>query len=253
MPPFPCVALFNRLLDLLFSTLVRYTCLYAGALALAFGGPALVLADGMVPDTSVVIVHEEDGEASVSVTNTDSKLALLHVTLEDIPEDSASLLFVTPPLARVEPSKSQLVRFILQSTEPLTTQRLKRVIFEGMPQNRSATQAGHARVGVTVRQNLPVIIHPKGLAPNRTPWTGLAWRLDKQQLSVHNPTPYVVRLAQELRLLPGDGAALLPRTYVLPGETLHVTASTSGATRVQLQPATVYGFAVAPYEAPITL
>ncbi|KTB69306.1 fimbrial chaperone protein [Pseudomonas fluorescens] len=222
-------------------------------MALTFGAPTWVLADGMVPDTSVVIVNEADGEASVSVTNTDSRLALLHVTLEDIPEDKATLLFVTPPLARVEPSKSQLIRFILQSPEPLKTQRLKRVIFEGMPQGRSPAQAGHARVGVTVRQNLPVILHPKGLAANRTPWTGLEWRLQNNQLSVSNPTPYVVRLAQELRLLPGDGSALLPRTYVLPGETLRVTASGSGASRVQLQPATVYGFAVAPYEAPITL
>ncbi|QHD05310.1 fimbria/pilus chaperone family protein [Pseudomonas sp. R76] len=233
----------------------RLAGLYLGALALAIASPALVLADGMVPDTSVVIVHEGEGEASVTVTNTDDKLALLHVTLEDIPEDTATLLFVTPPLARVEPNKSQLIRFILQSAEPLTTQRLKRVIFEGMPQGRSAAQAGHAQVGVTVRQNLPVILHPKGLAPNRTPWTGLEWRLKRDQLSVHNPSPYVVRLAQELRLLPGSGSALLPRTYVLPGETLNVsvTSTDTGANRVKLQPATVYGFAVAPYEAPITL
>ncbi|WAT29950.1 fimbria/pilus chaperone family protein [Pseudomonas sp. GXZC] len=248
MFPFPCVALITRVFNL-----VRYTGLYFAALLLTLWGPTLVLADGMVPDTSVVIVNEADGEAAVSVTNTDTKLALLHVTLEDIPEDPASLLFVTPPLTRVEPGKSQLIRFILQAPTPLTTQRLKRVIFEGMPQGRATGQAGHARVGVTVRQNLPVILHPKGLAPNRTPWTGLVWRLKNQQLSVNNPTPYVVRLAQELTLLPGKGSALLPRTYVLPGETLSVTASQAQASTVQMQPATVYGFAVAPYEAPITL
>ena len=248
MFPFPCVALITRVFNL-----VRYTGLYFAALLLTLCGPTLVLADGMVPDTSVVIVNEADGEAAVSVTNTDTKLALLHVTLEDIPEDPASLLFVTPPLTRVEPGKSQLIRFILQSPTPLTTQRLKRAIFEGMPQGRAVGQAGHARVGVTVRQNLPVILHPKGLAPNRTPWTGLVWRLKNQQLSVNNPTPYVVRLAQELTLLPGKGSALLPRTYVLPGETLSVTASQAQASTVQMQPATVYGFAVAPYEAPITL
>lgn len=248
MLPFPCAALITRVFNL-----VRYTFLYLAAVALTLWGPTLVLADGMVPDTSVVIVNEADGEASVSVTNTDAKLALLHVTLEDIPEDPAPLLFVTPPLTRVEPAKSQLIRFILQSPTPLTTQRLKRVIFEGMPQGRAAGQAGHARVGVTVRQNLPVILHPKGLAPNRTPWTGLVWSLKNQQLSVNNPTPYVVRLAQELTLLPGKGTALLPRTYVLPGETLSVAASQAQASTVRMQPATVYGFAVAPYEAPITL
>ncbi|WP_218169691.1 fimbria/pilus chaperone family protein [Pseudomonas sp. P7759] len=249
MFPLPCIALIiTRVFNL-----VRYCCLYVIALALTLWGPTLVLADGMVPDTSVVIVNEADGEASVSVTNTDAKLALLHVTLENIPEDTASRLFVTPPLSRVEPSKSQLIRFILQTPEPLQTQHLMRVIFEGMPQGRAAGQAGHARVGVTVRQNLPVILHPKGLAPNRTPWTGLVWSLKNQQLSVNNPTPYVVRLAQELTLLPGKGTALLPRTYVLPGETLSVAASQAQASTVQLQPATVYGFAVAPYQAPITL
>ncbi|HAA40131.1 MULTISPECIES: fimbria/pilus chaperone family protein [Pseudomonas] len=221
------------------------------ALALLFSMNAR--ADGMVPDTSVVIVYESDGEASVSVTNTDSQLALLHVTLEDIPEDNEPLLVVTPPLSRVEPTKSQLVRFILQDHLPLKSQRLKRVIFEGMPKGRPAAEAGHARVGVTVRQNLPVIIHPKGLAPNRTPWTGLTWSLENNQLLVSNDTPYVVRLAQELRLLPGDGKAMLPRTYVLPGERLRVPAIASGARTVRLQPATLYGFAVAAYDAPLTL
>lgn len=211
-----------------------------------------VKADGMVPDTSVVIVHEAEGEASVSVTNTDSQLALLHVTLQDIPEDTEPLLVVTPPLSRVEASKSQLVRFILQNQQPLLTQRLKRAVFEGMPQGRAANAAGHARVGVTVRQNLPVIVHPKGLAPNRTPWTDLTWTLRDGQLQVRNDTPYVVRLAQELLLLPGDGKALLPRTYVLPGEALSVPASSSQAKTVRLQPATVYGFAVKAYDAPIS-
>ena len=224
----------------------------AGLTLLMLGLAPNAHADGMVPDTSVVIVHEADGEAAISVTNTDNQLALLHVTLQDIAQDTEPLLVVTPPLARVESQKSQLVRFILQNKQPLKTQRLKRVVFEGMPQGRAAIEAGHARVGVTVRQNLPVIIHPKGLAPNRTPWTGLDWSLRDGTLQVKNDTPYVVRLAQELRLLPGDGKAMLPRTYVLPGETLSVPASGSAASTVRLQPATVYGFAVAAYEAPLT-
>jgi P pilus assembly chaperone PapD len=220
-----------------------------GALALLLASHAQ--ADGMVPNTSVVIVNEADGEASVSVTNTDANLALLHITIEDIPQDNEPLVFVTPPLSRVEASKTQLVRFILQSEKPLLTQRLKRVIFEGIPQGKPAAEAGHARVGVTVRQNLPLILHPKGLAPNRTPWTDLKWSLQDGQLTVRNDTPYVVRLAQELKLLPSMSGALLPRTYVLPGESLSVPATVKTATQVRFQPATVYGFAVPHYEAPV--
>ena len=225
--------------------------LLSGIVALTLLPSAQAKADGMVPSTSVVIVNEADGEASVSVTNTDATLALMHVTLEDIAEDSESLLFVTPPLARVEPGKSQLVRFILQSEKPLLTQRLKRVIFEGIPQAKPAAEAGQARVGVTLRQNLPVILHPKGLAPNRTPWTDLQWSLRDGQLTVRNDTPYVVRLSQEVQLLPSAGNAMLPKSYVLPGEHVSIKVPEGSAKQVRFQPATVYGFAVPHYEAPI--
>ena len=224
---------------------------HAGIGACALLWTAQAHADGMVPDTSVVIVNEANGEVAVSVTNTDSSLALLHVTLEDIPEDTEPLVFVTPPLARVEASRTQLVRFILQSEKPLLTQRLKRVIFEGIPQGKAPAEAGQARVGVTVRQNLPVILHPKGLAPNRTPWTDLQWSLKDGQLTVRNDTPYVVRLGQEVQLLPAAVNAMLPKTYVLPGEHISIKVPEGAATQVRFQPATVYGFAVPHYEAPI--
>lgn len=229
----------------------RLLCAVLGASPLLLVTP--VQADGMVPNTSVVIVNEADGEASISVTNTDNSVALLHVTLENTPEDTESLLFVTPPLARVEASQTQLVRFILQTGKPLQTQRLKRVIFEGIPQGKAATEPGHAHVGVTVRQNLPVILHPKGLAPNRTPWTGLQWSLEDGQLSVRNDTPYVVRLGQEVQLLPSAVTAMLPKSYVLPGEHIRIPAPERAATHVRFQPATVYGFAVPHYEADIKI
>jgi P pilus assembly chaperone PapD len=143
------------------------------------------------------------------------------------------------------------VRFILQTEKPLLTQRLKRVTFEGIAPDKSAVAAGHARVGVTVRQNLPLILHPKGLAPNRTPWTDLQWSLKDGQLTVRNKTPYVVRLGQELQLLPSIGNALLPKAYILPGEHISVSVPQGAATHVRFQPATVYGFAVPHYEAPI--
>ncbi|MBV7553728.1 fimbria/pilus periplasmic chaperone [Pseudomonas sp. PDM28] len=234
----------------MFSTITR-RLLNSGIGTLALLLTVQAQADGMVPNTSVVIVNEADGEASVTVTNTDSTLALMHVTIEDIPEDTEPLAFVTPPLARVEASKTQLVRFILQADKPLLTQRLKRVIFEGIPQAKPAVEAGHARVGVTVRQNLPLILHPKGLAPNRTPWTDLQWSLKGAQLTVRNDTPYVVRLGQEVTLLPSAGNVLLPKTYVLPGEHISVPVPSSAATQVRFQPATVYGFSVPHHEAPI--
>ena len=77
------------------------------------------------------------------------------------------------PLARVEAGEIQLVRFISTLKEPLKTQRLKRVSFEGIPQARAA---GGATIGITLRQNLPLILHPKGLPQHHSPWELLKWQ-----------------------------------------------------------------------------
>ncbi|MDU9402463.1 fimbria/pilus chaperone family protein [Pseudomonas sp. zfem004] len=226
--------------------------LLASLLALALPLPSW--ADGMIPETSVVIVKEEDGEASIKVRNSDGAAALLHVTLQDLPEDTEPLLFLSQPVWRVEAGKEQLVRFILRGDKPLTTQRLKRVIFEGIPHSADTKAQGLAKVGVSLRQNLPVIIHPKGLAPNRTPWTALRWQMAEGKLSVRNDSPYVVRLAQELKLLPSGQAARLARSYVLPGDTLEIAVDgglQGTPEKVRLFPATVYGFAVDAHEAAV--
>ncbi len=102
------------------------------------------------------------------MTNSDRKAALLYTSLENLPEDTESLLVVTPPVARVEPGEEQLVRFIVQSEKPITTQRLKRVSFEGIPQKAPKVKAS---IGVTVRQNLAVLITPKDLPAKNDPWT----------------------------------------------------------------------------------
>ncbi|WP_171956354.1 fimbria/pilus chaperone family protein [Stenotrophomonas maltophilia] len=227
--------------------------LAATAIATALGiyGNA-AQASGMVPATSVLIIREADGEATMQVTNSDSHVSLLHVSLQDVPEDLEPLLLVTPPLSRVESGKSQAVRFVLMDRvgkAPLTVQRMKRVIFAGIPPTREKSNA--AKVGVTVQQNLPVIIHPKGLAENRKPWEGLNWVVEGGALMASNPSPYVVRMAQTVKLLPSNATVTLPKTYLLPGETMTapIPATEVAVEKVVLQPATVYGYAVQNYEA----
>ena len=208
-------------------------------------------ADGMRPETTLIILYEEDGEATLNVKNTDTGPALLHSVVEDVPEDQETLLVVTPPITRVEAGDTQLVRFISTLKEPLKTQRLKRVSFEGIPQARAA---GSATIGITLRQNLPLILHPEGLPRHATPWELLKWARDGERLTVHNDSAYVVRLAPDVKLLPQNALATLPRTYILPGETLAaaVAGRLEGVTGVEIQPATVYGFAADSYQAPLT-
>ncbi|WP_442799569.1 fimbria/pilus chaperone family protein [Pseudomonas sp. HN11] len=206
----------------------------------------LAVADGMLPETSVIVLYEEQGEATINIKNTDATPALLHSVVENVPEDVEPLLIVTPPITRVEAGETQLVRFIATLKTPLQTQRLKRVTFEGIPQARAA---GGATIGITLRQNLPLILHPQGLPRHDAPWELLVWRRSGERLTVHNDSAYVVRLAADVQLLPQGAMATLPRTYILPGEVLtaKVEGALVGLTEVEIQPATVYGFSVDSY------
>jgi len=208
------------------------------------------MADGMLPETTVVVFYEDQGEATISIKNTDATPALLHSVIENVPEDVEPLLIVTPPITRVEAGETQLVRFIGTLKEPLKTQRLKRVSFEGIPQARAP---GRATIGITLRQNLPLILHPRGLPLHHSPWELLKWKRVGEGLSVHNDSAYVVRLAPEVLLLPQKALATLPRTYILPGEalTLSVEGALEGVAAVEIQPATVYGFSADNYRASI--
>lgn len=202
----------------------------------------------MLPETTVVLLYEEQGEATLTIKNTDAVPALLHSVVENVPEDLEPLLVVTPPITRVEAGETQLVRFISTLKAPLKTQRLKRVTFEGIPQARAA---GGATIGITLRQNLPLILHPRGLPVHHTPWELLKWRRMGDRLTVHNDSAYVVRLTPQVQLLPQHVQATLPRAYVLPGDTLTVAVqgALTGLTAVEFQPATVYGFSVESYRA----
>jgi P pilus assembly chaperone PapD len=215
-------------------------------------------AAGMIPETSVVIVEQSDGEGSINVKNTDKSPLLLLTAIEDIKEDTDQLLIVTPPAARVEPGKSQRVRFILSDQTQLQTERLKRVTFEGVPPQ----QKGKNMVQVNIRQNLPVLIRPIGLEADPSPWKRLTWKKDGDKLVVHNPSPYVVRMGQGLHTLADNKLWTLPNAYILPGETHHLTSNGKAKADakiekpkdgnmnvVRISPATTWGFTVNYYDA----
>jgi len=209
-------------------------------------------AAGMIPETSVVILNEVNGEATINIKNSDSRPALLYSQILPVENDDENLIVLTPPVARVDPGETQAIRFLLQTTEPLKVQRLRRVVFEGIPPKDDSTGV---RVNMNVRQNLPVIIHPKGLAMDKEPWRRLKWSIQNSKLQVTNPDAYVVRLDQAITLMPSNSIVQLPRSYLLPGEvvTLDVPSDTLNTLKdIILSPATVYGYTVDKYTAPVS-
>lgn len=222
--------------------------LLAGML-LAFAVSAAHAA-GMQPESTVVLINEADGEATMVVTNTDPSVALMYAKIDAVPEDPNPPVVLTPPVARVDPGKKQTVRFMLTNTAPLTVERYARVRFDGIPERKND---GKNTVTLTVRQDLPVVVHPKALAEDRTPWTRLKWSIDGNTLTVANDSPYVVRMDQGIRLLPGDVEASLAKSYLVPGGkaqiALDADKAAHGFKQVQITPFTAYGYAMPPYTA----
>ncbi len=206
----------------------------------------------MQPKTSLVLIQEEAGGGSINVTNTDDKDALLYVKVIDLSDDKLPQLIVTQPVMRVAAGQTQRVRFVLTSDRPLTTEHIKRVTFEGIP----LTTGGNNSVNISIRQNLPVIIHPEGLARNNTPWKNLQWLVKQEKLTIHNPGAWVVRLAPNFTLLPGNKKVALGKSYILPGETISVAFSDkqalAKAINVRINTVSQFGYEVGNVELPIS-
>ena len=207
-----------------------------------------IYASGMVPETSVLLIDAEKGEASMNVTNTDSRPALLYTNIVDLPESDKSVrLIVSQPVVRVEAEAVQRMRFILQTQKPLMQEELKRVTFEGIPPK----EKGKERLAVTIRQDLPVIIHPAGLAQDLTPWKHLKWHKQGSSLVVTNPSSYVVRMATGFTSLPSGKHGALKTTYLLPQSSMTVTLPNKADTKVEFYPASRYGYKGERYIAPL--
>ncbi|WP_152082879.1 fimbria/pilus chaperone family protein [Enterobacter oligotrophicus] len=220
--------------------LLKRTLICACLLA-SFNG----MAAGMVPDTSLLIVNEDEQGASMDVKNTDAEAQLLYTKIIDLPDDPKPGLIVTQPVVRVDAGKTQRVRFVLKSsTEPLKVEHFKRVIFTAIPQREKN------KIKVVFSQNLPVIIHPTGLAVNIEPWKDLTWQIKNGNVTVENNTPYVVRMEQKVKLLPSGSFAKLDKSYILPGEKMTASASnkfSSTEKQVEIYPATRYGYKAKSY------
>ncbi len=227
--------------------------LVAGLVALSSAQHAR--ADGMTPESSIVILPTNQASTSILVKNTGKTTDMLMVDILPIDEDTVEVASIDPPsgTTTVKAGQQQKVTFtLLDEARKTDVQRLRRVVFEGAT-GRIKRDKKRNEVGVTVRQNLPLIIHPANLELVRDPWKFLKWTVSEGNLTVSNDSPYVVRLSQELESLPSNAELGLPRSYVLPNARLTIKLPPKAANdvRVRIHPATVYGFQTDQFEAPV--
>lgn len=206
----------------------------------------------MRPESSMITIREEDGGGSINITNTDDQPQLLYIKVYDLPDDPQPTVIVTQPVIRVAAGATQRVRFILNSSHPLSREHLKRVIFEGIKPKTSATPNN---IAINIRQDLPIIIHPQGLPMLPAPWKMLKWSVQDNRLRVRNTSKYIVRLAQQVTLQPSASKALLEKSYILPGQQLEATVQNplilSNTLQVSMDTFSKYGFETGRFELPV--
>lgn len=206
--------------------------------------PLAAYAAGMVPETSLLVIDEATHSGVIHIKNTDTAPALLYTTVVDLPDDNNGIkLIPTLPVVRLEPGQTQQLRFILQNAAPLDVEHYKRVTFEGIPPKR---EEKGMKIGINIRQDLPVLIRPANLAVVTDAWKELKWSGSGTTAKVTNPSKYVVRLAQSVVFQPSGVAGNIKKTYILPGETLDVVvkSSVSNDNKVKFFPASRYGVEV---------
>ncbi|MEH0887183.1 fimbria/pilus chaperone family protein [Enterobacter sp. UNJFSC 003] len=211
--------------------------------AALFSAQFAVHAAGMVPETSLLVIDEATHSGTINVKNTDSHPALLYTDVIDLPDDKGLKLVTTQPVVRLEPGQTQQLRFLLQGSAPLDKEHFKRVTFEGIPPKSDSKTI---RIGINIRQDIPVLIRPANLAVVTDAWKYLEWTSSGTSVTVKNPSKYVVRLSQNVVLQPSNITGMLAKTYLLPGQsmTVDMKKNVSGNNKVKFFPASRYGVEV---------
>lgn len=203
--------------------------------------PLISRANHLKLHTSAVIIEANIGENSFPVKNESSLPIIMLTTLESIPEDPEKIVIITPPISRIEPYETQVVRFLLKKTNNLKNERMARVKFESIP---SKVDGVSNRININIAQNIPLIVQPKGLKRDYTPWKYLQLKVSNNRLLIYNPSPYVVRFHPRLTLLPSQELTSLPKSYLLPGKKLYINLPIQKGklTAVKLTPVSLYNY-----------
>ncbi|HCL7979513.1 fimbria/pilus chaperone family protein [Escherichia coli] len=194
---------------------------------------------GMQPETTVLVINEEDGEASISVKNTDNVPSLLQTKIIDIDNSSSKevVILASPTIVKVESGEEQIIRFFLQKKGGIKDQVLKRVKFLGLPA-RMEKNAEISSVNISVSQSIPLIINPKGLESVAEPWKFLKYTFENGKVYIFNPSRYVVRMYPYAKL---DGNKVnLQHPFIAPRQKIEVDYK-SRPKVMKIKPVGLYG------------
>ncbi|WDD90544.1 fimbria/pilus periplasmic chaperone (plasmid) [Burkholderia sp. FERM BP-3421] len=176
-----------------------------------------------------VIYGASESEVTLKLSNAGQAPALVQswVDTGDVHSAPSTIkvpFTVTPPIARIDPSKSQTLR-IVYTGEPMPQDR-ESVFWLNVlevPPKPSAADADMNRVQLAFRSRIKVFYRPDTLRARPRMPAQLTWRLTqvdgKPAIEAHNPTPFHVSLTAISVQLGDRSAAFDDGGMVGPGET----------------------------------
>ncbi|HIE5945917.1 TPA: fimbrial biogenesis chaperone [Burkholderia cepacia] len=193
-------------------------------LAWTFAAHASVVISG-----TRVVYNASESEVTLKISNDGKSPALTQVWLDkgDPQSDPSKLnlpFILTPPLARLDPGKSQTIRISYTGEElPQDRETLFWFNLLEVPPKPTVGEVGQNYVQLAFRSRLKFFFRPKGLkkgaddAPTMLKWQ-LVPQEERSALQVSNPTPYYITI---IEAHVGDGEKIVKlkdSAMVAPGE-----------------------------------
>jgi P pilus assembly chaperone PapD len=187
---------------------------------------------GVVINGTRVIYPAQAREVTVQVSNDGQAPSLVQAWIdngdpEQTPDNSDAPFVLTPPIARVEPGRSQALRLIFTGAD-LPTDRESLFwlnVLDVAPTPEQSGDEDQNFLQVAFRSRVKVFYRPQGLQgyANEAP-AALRWSRIGARLRVDNPTPFHVTLA-EIHALSGSVETTIEDKgkMVLPRQSLEFT------------------------------
>ncbi|HCC0207047.1 TPA: fimbria/pilus chaperone family protein [Proteus mirabilis] len=191
-------------------------------------------------ETMTVILDSEEPRNIFNVKNTGSEPILLSTKVSDLDKqhEIAKNIIITPPITRIEPDQSQNINFILKDGIEFDDEQILKASFQGI---------GVAKVNSTkmpIRQDIAMLIIPKGLTIEREPWKNLEVKQVNNQLILKNNGKQVIRMAPAFSSLPSNNGYSIGQFYIRPQEEIKVDVKEK-LTEIKISPLSRYGFKLA--------
>ncbi|EMB4672992.1 fimbria/pilus periplasmic chaperone [Proteus mirabilis] len=191
-------------------------------------------------ETMTVILDSEEPRKIFNVKNTGSEPILLSTKVSDLDKqhEIAKNIIITPPITKIEPDQSQNINFILKDGIEFDDEQILKASFQGI---------GVAKVNSTkmpIRQDIAMLIIPKGLTIEREPWKNLEVKQVNNQLILKNNGKQVIRMAPAFSSLPSNNGYSIGQFYIRPQEEIKVDVKEK-LTEIKISPLSRYGFKLA--------